>query len=117
MYTLTIVVILNALQGKSGWLHPLMPFEKPITVRVGPSHRQKQNAVVRHPGRNKMGKIVHQSHITITRENGPTRKAVIKGFNEPVYYGVHGGIKDFYGVSPEEEHAATLDHVVGAVGG
>lgn len=64
-----------------------------------------------------MGKIVHQSHITITRENGPTRKAVIKGFNEPVYYGVHGGIKDFYGVTPEEEHAATLDHVVGAVGG
>lgn len=64
-----------------------------------------------------MGKVVHRSDITITREKGPTRKAVIKGFDRPVYYGVHGGIKKFYGVDPEEEHAATLDHVVGAVGG
>jgi hypothetical protein len=42
---------------------------------------------------------------------------MISGFGEPVYYGVHGGIKDFYKVQPEEEHAATLDHIVGAVGG
>jgi hypothetical protein len=61
--------------------------------------------------------IIHRSEIQITRENGPTRKAEIKGFAEPVYYGVHGGIKHFYGVDPEEEHAATLDHIVGAVGG
>ena len=64
-----------------------------------------------------MGQIVHQSHITITRKNGPTRIAHIKGFAEPVYYGVHGGIKNFYNVDPDEEHAATLDHIVGAVGG
>ena len=64
-----------------------------------------------------MGKIVHTSHITITRVLGLTRKALIKGFAEPVYYGIHGGIKDFYKVEPEEEHAATLDHIVGAVGG
>ena len=44
-------------------------------------------------------------------------KAVIEGFDKPVYYGVHGGIKKFYKVDPEEEHAATLDHIVGAVGG
>lgn len=64
-----------------------------------------------------MADIVHQSQITITRENGPTRRAEIKGHRDPVYYGVHGGIKKFYGIDPEEEHAATLDHVVGAVGG
>ena len=64
-----------------------------------------------------MADVVHQSIITITRENSPTRKAEIKGHSAPVYYGVHGGIKKFYGVDPEEEHAATLDHVVGAVGG
>ncbi len=64
-----------------------------------------------------MGNIVHQSRIVITRESGPTRKAVIEGFGEPVYYGVHGGIRKFYGVDPEKEHAATLDHIVGAVGG
>lgn len=64
-----------------------------------------------------MGDIVHRSSITITRVKGPTRKAVILGFDQPVYYGVHGGIKGFYKIDPEEEHAATLDHVVGAVGG
>jgi len=64
-----------------------------------------------------MGTPVHTSQITITREGGPTRKAVIKGFDQPVYYGVHGGIKRFYKVEPEEEHCATLDHMVGAVGG
>jgi hypothetical protein len=64
-----------------------------------------------------MGDIIHQSEITITRVKGPTRRAVIKGFDQPVYYGVHGGIKGFYRIDPEEEHAATLDHMVGAVGG
>ncbi len=64
-----------------------------------------------------MGNVVHRSRITITRERGPTRKAVIRGFDQPVYYGVHGGIKEFYRVDPEVEHAATLDHIVGAVGG
>jgi len=64
-----------------------------------------------------MGKVIHTSYITITREGGPTRKAIIKGFDEPVFYGVHGGIKHFYKVEPEREHAATLDHIVGAVGG
>jgi len=38
---------------------------------------------------------------------------MIEGFNEPVYYGVHGGIKRFYKV----EHAATLDHIVAATAG
>jgi hypothetical protein len=42
---------------------------------------------------------------------------MIEGFAEPVYYGIHGGIKHFYKVEPEKEHAATLDHIVGAVGG
>ncbi len=64
-----------------------------------------------------MSKLVHTSHITITREEGPTRKAVIEGFSEPVFYGVHGGIKKFYGLDPQMEHAATLDHIIGAVGG
>lgn len=64
-----------------------------------------------------MANIVHQSRIRITRESGPTRRADIEGFGEPVYYGVHGGIRKFYNVNPEVEHAATLDHIVGAVGG
>jgi hypothetical protein len=64
-----------------------------------------------------MGAIVHTSRIKIVREKGPTRRAMIEGFNEPVYYGVHGGIKSFYKVEPEKEHAATLDHIVAATAG
>ncbi|MFO7559561.1 MAG: hypothetical protein R6X10_12080 [Desulfobacterales bacterium] len=64
-----------------------------------------------------MSKVIHTSHITITPEDGPTRKAMIKGFSEPVFYGVHGGIKKFYGLEPKKEHAATLDHIIGGVGG
>ena len=43
-----------------------------------------------------------------------SRRAMIEGFDEPIYYGVHGGIKRFYKVEPEKEHAATLDHIVAA---
>ncbi len=62
-----------------------------------------------------MGKIVHTSVSRIVREEGPTRKAIIKGFPGEVYYGVHGGIKEFYKVEPAQEHPATLDHIITAV--
>ncbi len=61
-----------------------------------------------------MGERVHCSRIRIVREKGPTRRAAIAGFDEPIYYGVHGGIRDFYRVDPDKEHAATLDHIVAA---
>jgi hypothetical protein len=64
-----------------------------------------------------MGEIVHTSRIKIVREKGPTRRAMIEGFDKPIYYGVHGGIKRFYKIEPEEEHAATLDHIVAATAG
>ncbi len=64
-----------------------------------------------------MGEIVHTSHIQIVREEGPIRRATIKGFPGEIRYGVHGGIKDFYKMEPKEELPATLDHMVGAVGG
>ena len=51
-----------------------------------------------------MRDVVHASRIKIVRETGPTRKAVIEGFSEPVYYGVHSGIKRFYGVEVEKEY-------------
>jgi hypothetical protein len=63
-----------------------------------------------------MGKVVHTSVSKIVREEGPTRKAIIKGFPDAVYYGVHGGIKDFYKVQPTHEHPATLDHMITAIG-
>ena len=62
-----------------------------------------------------MGEIVHTSRSKIVREAGPTRRAVIEGFPGQVHYGVHGGIKNFYKIEPEEEHPATLDHMVSAI--
>lgn len=64
-----------------------------------------------------MSKIVHTSKIRIEKDQGPRRRAYIEGFETPVLFGVHSGIKEFYGLEPEEEHPATLDYIVGAVGG
>jgi hypothetical protein len=64
-----------------------------------------------------MADVIHTSKVKIFKEKGPKRQAYIEGFETPVIYGVHGGIKKFYGVEPEEEHPATLDHLVAAVAG
>ncbi len=64
-----------------------------------------------------MREVVHTSRIKIVREAGPTRRAMIEGFAEPIYYGVHGGIKKFYKVEPDKEYAATLDHMIAATAG
>jgi hypothetical protein len=64
-----------------------------------------------------MGEPIHTSKVKIVKDKGPVRRAYIEPFSEPVRYGVHGGLKKFYGVEPEEELPATLDHVVAAVAG
>jgi hypothetical protein len=64
-----------------------------------------------------MGEPVHTSRSRIVRIRGPIRHATLEGFAEPIRFGVHGGIKKFYGVEPDEELPATLDHMIAAVGG
>jgi hypothetical protein len=64
-----------------------------------------------------MAELIHTSHVRIVKDKGPHRRAYIENFPEPVRYGLHGGIKKFYGVEPEEEVPATIDHIVAAVGG
>ncbi len=64
-----------------------------------------------------MSDIVHTSHIRIYQDQPPERRAYIEDFGEPVTYGVHGGIKHFYGLEPPRDLPATLDHVIAAVGG
>ena len=64
-----------------------------------------------------MSEPIHVSHVKICKDKGPVRRAYIENFPEPVRYGLHGGIREFYGVEPEEELPATIDHVVAAVGG
>lgn len=89
--------------------HPCKPY-------LAKRHRTRYREA-NHSKEGIMGEVVHTSRIKIVRETGPTRRAVIEGFSEPVYYGVHGGIKRFYRVDPEKEHAATLDHIVAATAG
>jgi hypothetical protein len=62
---------------------------------------------------------IELTKITIIQEDTPNkiRKAYIGQFDEPIYYGVHGGVKQFYGVTPEVEYPSTLDHIVAAAGG
>ena len=55
--------------------------------------------------------------MRIDRVKGPVREMHLEGFESPIRFGVHGGIKKFYGVEPDEEVPATLDYMVGAVGG
>jgi hypothetical protein len=64
-----------------------------------------------------MAEVVYTSRIRIERVRGPIRHAYIAPFQEPVRFGVHGAIKRFYGVEPDEEVPATLDYMVAAVGG
>jgi hypothetical protein len=64
-----------------------------------------------------MAEDVYTSHVRLERVKGPTRHAYIAPFDEPVRFGVHGAIKKFYGVEPDEEVPATLDYMIAAVGG
>ena len=61
--------------------------------------------------------LVHTSKVKIVQKKRPLRLAYIEGFTEPVKFGVHGGIKDFYKMEPEEDLPATLDYLVASVAG
>ena len=63
-----------------------------------------------------VGEVVHTSRLRIERVKGPVRQAFLENFDTPIRFGVHGGIKEFYGAEPEEEVPATLDHMVAAIG-
>lgn len=64
-----------------------------------------------------MVELVHTSRSRIYQDKPPRRRAYLEHFTEPVHYGVHGGIKKFYGMEPEEDVPATLDHMVAAIAG
>ncbi len=64
-----------------------------------------------------MSELIHTSRIRIYQDKPPERRALIEGFEEPIEFGVHGGIKHFYGLEPDRELPSTLDHMIAAVGG
>ncbi|WP_088105450.1 hypothetical protein [Halalkalibacter urbisdiaboli] len=66
-----------------------------------------------------MTKPIALTNITIIQKDtaNKIRHAFIEGFDAPLHFGVHGGVKDFYGVHTEVENPSTLDHIVAAAGG
>ena len=66
--------------------------------------------------------VAHTSRIVLRKHAGPHRTAFIEQFEEPIHFGIHSGIKDFYqnkyGRKIEgPEYPATLDHIIAGVAG
>jgi len=64
--------------------------------------------------------VVYTSRVRIERKEGPERLAWLPAESEPVHFGVHGAVAEFYGLKADEleaKHATTLDYVVAAAGG
>lgn len=66
-----------------------------------------------------MGNVVYRSAARVERVNGPLRRAFLPGEKEPVAFGVHGAIAEYYGRAPGtyDPHATTIDYVVAATAG
>lgn len=62
---------------------------------------------------------VYTSAVRIERIRGPQRRAFLPATSEPVRFGVHSEVAEYYGVDPDlfEPTATTLDYVVAAAGG
>src|SRR6202140_1292838 len=65
-----------------------------------------------------MGKLIQTSKVKISKEPGKSKikRAEIVGFPGALRMGVHGGIAQYFKLSPDEPMASTLDYIVAAVG-
>ena len=66
-----------------------------------------------------MGRLLHTSKVKVLKEPGKSKikRAEFQGFPVSVRMGVHGGIAEYFKLSPEEPMVSTLDYIVAAVGG
>ena len=66
-----------------------------------------------------MARLLHLSKVKIHKEPGKNKikQARFEGFPDVARMGVHGGIAQFFGITPEEPRPSTLDYLVAAVGG
>jgi uncharacterized OsmC-like protein len=66
-----------------------------------------------------MGKLLHTSKVKIQKEPGKSKikRAQVEGFADVLRMGIHGGIAQYFKLSPDEPMPATLDYIVAAVGG
>ena len=66
--------------------------------------------------------VAHTSRMEIRKHAGPHRTAHLEGFERPLDFGIHGGIKQFYQDKygreiSGPEYPATLDHMIAGVAG
>jgi hypothetical protein len=63
-----------------------------------------------------MGRPVHTARIGISTDT-PIPTARVEGFPDPIRFGLHGGIKKFFGemYAHVEERPGTHDHVIASV--
>jgi hypothetical protein len=66
--------------------------------------------------------VIHTSRMRVEKHEGPHRTARLEGFAEPIHFGIHGGIRQFYGQKYGREiigleYPATLDHIIAGVAG
>src|SRR5579862_5940735 len=66
-----------------------------------------------------MTKLIQTSKVQVRKEpcNSKIKSVEIEGFPGTIRMGVHGGIADYFKLSPDEPMASTLDYIVAAVGG
>lgn len=62
---------------------------------------------------------IYQSNVRVVRVKGPLRRAELPARKEPIWFGVHSGIADHYGVSAQDSEptTATLDYLVASAVG
>ncbi|MEZ5351316.1 MAG: hypothetical protein R2762_01665 [Bryobacteraceae bacterium] len=63
--------------------------------------------------------MVYTSRVKVERVRGPLRLAYMPAEKDPVPFGVHGAVAEYYKVPPEvlDPHATTLDYIVAAAAG
>jgi hypothetical protein len=66
--------------------------------------------------------VAHTSRIRIAKHEGPHRTARVEGFEKPIHFGIHGGIRQFYQEKygreiKGPEYPATLDYMIAGVAG
>jgi hypothetical protein len=66
-----------------------------------------------------MPDVVYRSLVRIERVKGPVRRAYLPAEPEPVTFGVHGGVAEYYKVPAGAfpPHATTLDYIVASAAG
>jgi len=63
--------------------------------------------------------VVYISKVRIERIKGPFRRAYLPVESEPIHFGTHSEVAQYYSHDPtvHEPHATTLDYVVAATAG